>query len=87
MSHSVISDPQVGFEVSSLSVSEGATSVEVTITASGATFVELYLEDGTAQGEQHKWYKADGYSPLLPFFLLPFLSPSLSHTHFLFLSF
>ena len=50
MSTSVTPDPQVGFEMSSLSVSEGAASVEVIITASGATYVEMYMEDGTAQG-------------------------------------
>ena len=40
--------------MSSVSVSEGAASVEVTITASGATSVELYLEEGTARGGQQE---------------------------------
>ena len=33
-----------------ISVSEGAGSVGIDITASGATFIELYLESGTATG-------------------------------------
>ena len=67
-SHPVLLDPQVGFEIEHVSVSEGAASVEVTITALGAAFVELYLEDGTAQGELLDWYRNDNYSShsLLP---------------------
>ena len=61
-------DPQVGFEMSSLFVSEGAASVEVIITASGATFVEMYMEDGTAQGIGNRTgCRNDGCStPTLP---------------------
>ena len=63
-----------------MSVSEGASSVEVIITASSATFVELYLEDGTAQGEQQKWCRMM-VTHLTPF-LLTFFSLYISHyTH------
>ena len=50
-SHSLIPDPQIGFVVSSVSVSEGMTSVELAITTSAPGYVELYLEAGTATGE------------------------------------
>jgi hypothetical protein len=40
--------PEVGFVDMNISVSEGAGSVGIDITASGATFVEVFLESGTA---------------------------------------
>ncbi|CAI8022690.1 Endothelin-converting enzyme 1 [Geodia barretti] len=42
--------PEVGFVDMNISVSEGAGSVGIDITASGATFVEVFLESGTATG-------------------------------------
>ena len=36
-----------------VSVSEGAGSVGIDITASGATFVEVFLESGTATGHTY----------------------------------
>lgn len=47
----LLSDPEVGFVDMNVSVSEGAGSVSVDIMASGASFVEVFLESGTATGQ------------------------------------
>ena len=50
-SHSPVPDPQVGFVVMSVSVSEGMALVELGVTASGPGHVRLTLEEGTATGQ------------------------------------
>jgi hypothetical protein len=46
--------PEVGFVDMNISVSEGAGSVGINITASGATFVEVFLESGSATGGDYQ---------------------------------